>query len=402
MKLKVIFSALLAALSVSAVAQIGVPVDQAKASGLPVKPDAQVMQKAAAALPTAVGAAPATKAVPPTSLPSTSHRIIEAPKSAPVKQAPVTMKKIVTTAADGPDEDEEIAPALGGVKTAPGLPNIGGSAPVELRNAIAARINTAVDGTAAARLEDPAGPQPGELRNDIQVRAGVTEVVKISKAFLTRIITPFANPGAKTVNDMEVDVVGSTLYITPSTDEPAGLFIYDQDDPERAITLQLYPQDIPQRDISLRLVGSRPTQGGASGGGGRGEGRGAGADKSPQPYTTDIVDTLSEVAKGRVPTGFSLAKPLGNEADCVVPGAEVKLGQLIDGQRTKIAVLVLKNVSSKAIEVNEQSCYRAGVMGVSVWPNAVVDSGRETEIYVMLRHEEPSFDTGSTRPRLVK
>ena len=64
MKLKVIFSALLAALSVSAVAQIGVPVDQAKASGLPVKPDAQVMQKAAAALPTAAVAAPATKAVP--------------------------------------------------------------------------------------------------------------------------------------------------------------------------------------------------------------------------------------------------------------------------------------------------------------------------------------------------
>ncbi len=401
MNLKVIFSALLAALSVSAVAQIGVPVDQAKASGLPFKPDAHVMQKAAAALPTAAGAAPATKAVPPASLPSTSHRIIEAPKTAPVKQAPVTMKKIVTTAADGPEEDEEIAPAPAGVKPASGLPNIGGGAPVELRNAIAARINTAVDSTAAARLEDPAAPQPGELRNDIQVRAGVTEVVKISKAFLTRIITPFANPGAKTVNDMEVDVVGSTLYITPSTDEPAGLFIYDQDDPERAITLQLYPQDIPQRDISLRLVGSRPTQGGATGGG-RGEGKGAGADKSPQPYTTDIVDTLSEVAKGRVPTGFSLAKPLGNEADCVVPGAEVKLGQLIDGQRTKIAVLVLKNVSSKAIEVNEQSCYRAGVMGVAVWPNPVVDSGKETEIYVMLRHEEPSFDTGSTRPRLVK
>lgn len=394
MKLKAIVSSLLACFAIASYAQVGVPLDQAKSGGVAVKPDPALS---------------ATQPVDPAKLkvqaqpymPTTSHRIIEPPKgAAPSKPAPLVMKKVITTAADEPSVEEESSPAR--LASSP-------SDPAAIQKLVASRINSAVaanESQFAAQAAQSVFPGlqggTGELKNDITVRNGVTEIIKIPKNFLTRMITPFAKPEAKSVNDVEVEVVGSTIYLTPTSDQPIGLFVYDTEDPTSAMTLQLIPQDIPQRDISLRLVGSRPTLApGGRGGEGRGAASGPGADRGNQPYTSDIVALMVEVARGKVPSGYTLANPIGNEADCNIPGVKSTLGQLVDGQRRKVAVLVLENLTSRPIEVNEQACYRSGVVGVSIWPNPVIDPGQKTEAYILMNHQEPAFDAGSTRPKLV-
>lgn len=396
MKLKSIVSSLLASFAVASYAQVGVPLDQAKSGGLAVKPD-----PALSATPPVDPAKLKAQAQP--YMPTTSHRVIDPPKAAaPSKPAPLVMKKVITTAADEPSIEEESSPAP--LASVP-------SDPAAIQKIVANRINTAVAAneaqfSAQAGLAAQSGlpglqGATGELKNDITVRNGVTEIIKIPKNFLTRMITPFAKPEAKSVNDVEVEVVGSTLYVTPTSDQPIGLFVYDGEDPTSAMTLQLIPQDIPQRDISLRLVGSRPTLAPGRGGEGRGAASGPGADRGNQPYTSDIVALMVEVARGKVPSGYTLANPIGNEADCNIPGVKSTLGQLVDGQRRKVAVLILENLTSRPIEVNEQACYRSGVVGVSIWPNPVIDPGQKTEAYILMNHQEPAFDAGSTRPKLV-
>jgi|JI8StandDraft_1071087.scaffolds.fasta_scaffold63670_2 conjugal transfer pilus assembly protein TraK len=402
MRMKTTLTVLLAAFSLIAQAQVGLPIDQAKSAGVPVKPDAAVK----AASPAPAPAPPeANRPKPAPYMPTTSHRVIEPPKGEQPKAAtPVTMRKIVTTAADDPVEEPSLSVGTSSVsvvapKNAPAVQQMVAD---KLGTALGAtELRLAADAQAQAPLPGMQG-LTGELKNDFVVRSGVTEIIKIPKNFLTRMMTPFAKPEAKSVNDVEVEVVGSTLYVTPTSDQPIGLFVYDTEDPTRAMTLQLIPQEIPQRDISLQLVGTRPGASEGRGGSGKGALGGQQGDRGTQPYTTGVVELMADMAKGRIPTGFTMAKPVGNEADCIIPGVKAVVAQLVDGQRRKVAVMILENQSNAAIEINEQACYRNGVVGVSVWPYPVIQPGQQTEAYILMNHEEQSFDSGSMRPRLVK
>jgi conjugal transfer pilus assembly protein TraK len=398
MRMKTTLTVLLAAFSLLAQAQVGLPIDQAKNAGVPVKPDAA----AKAPSPTAPEV---NRPKPAPYMPTTSHRVIEPPKGEQTKSAtPVTMRKIVTTAADEPAEEPSlpVGPSSASVVAPKNAPAVQQMVADKLGTALGAtELRLAADPQAQSSLPGMQG-LTGELKNDFVVRSGVTEIIKIPKNFLTRMMTPFAKPEAKSVNDVEVEVVGSTLYVTPTSDQPIGLFVYDTEDPTRAMTLQLIPQEIPQRDISLQLVGTRPGASDGRGGSGKGALGGQIGDRGTQPYTTGVVELMADMAKGRIPTGFTMAKPVGNEADCIIPGVKAVVAQLVDGQRRKVAVMILENQSNAAIEINEQACYRNGVVGVSVWPYPVIQPGQQTEAYILMNHEEQSFDSGSMRPRLVK
>lgn len=226
----------------------------------------------------------------------------------------------------------------------------------------------------------------------IPVRPGVTEMIPIPSHYLTRIATPFAKPEVKTVNEVEIDVVGSVLFVSPSTDAPIGVFVFDAGDPSSAVTLQLLPQDIPQRDITLNVQGAgRGTVSGSPG---------QMAGGSSEPYTAGIVTTFADLARGRIPKGYTLTSPRKGEYRCTVPNLNIQLGQVAEGSRFRIAVFLVENVGFNAIHFDEKWCYEQGVAAVSTWPAAVLNPGERTELFVMY-HTEQEREQASERPSLL-
>lgn len=308
---------------------------------------------------------------------SVTHTIIPAKETPP--QRPVKTQKVVTKATDAdveplysPRGQEEKARAL-----------------------IANRLTSALGNMGADPLDLSSSNQNGEDKNTISVRSGVTEIIPISKNYLTRVTVPFKEPEAKTINDVDVDVVGNTLFITPQSEGTIGLFVYDKSNPQVSISLHLVPQDIPQRNITLNLATSR---GGASVAGAYNPD--AESFEHDQPFTSMVVSAFAELAKGRLPSGYSLAQPRGDEAVCQVPGMAMRLGQMVDGSTYRIAVFATKNISDRGIEINEDFCYHKGVVAAASWPLTYLEPGEQTEVYVMFKYEVP-VDAGSIRPSTI-
>lgn len=262
----------------------------------------------------------------------------------------------------------------------------------------AARVVSQTPG-AAAVAEPPPMAVPDSIvqravsptQNVITVRPGVTEMIPIPSNYLTRIATPFAKPQVRTVNEVEVDVVGSTMFISPNTDTPIGVFVFDGEEPSTAVTLQLIPQDIPQRDITLKVAGSKAKALGVGN-----EPAGAG-----ESHTAAIVQTFAELAKGRIPKGYTLTKPRADEYRCEVPNLSIRLGQVAEGTKFRIGIFLVNNVGFKPIQIDEKWCFDNGVAAISTWPVAQLNPGEQTEMFVMYQIEEEHEQT-SERPSLLQ
>lgn len=330
----------------------------------------------------------------------------QAPKGITVKEVvlPATMvrpTKVLKSELDyskEPSPAAEIAPAASSV--AAKTPRI--AEPPASSTAVvppAARVVSQTPGAAAVVEPPPIAGQDSIVQravsttqNVISVRPGFTEMIPIPSNYLTRIATPFAKPEVRTVNEVEVDVVGSTMFISPNTDTPIGVFVFDGEDPSTAVTLQLIPQDIPQRDITLKVAGSKPK---ALSGGGM-EPAGAG-----ESHTAAIVQTFAELAKGRIPKGYTLTKPRADEYRCEVPNLAIRLGQVAEGTKYRIGIFLVNNVGFKPIQVDEKWCFDNGVAAISTWPVAQLNPGEQTEMFVMYQVEEEHEQT-SERPSLLQ
>lgn len=233
--------------------------------------------------------------------------------------------------------------------------------------------------------------------NSITIQPGTTEIVPISRNFINRIVTPWASARADTINNAKLKVEGSVVLVSAQGDEPIGLFVADENNPEQAASLQLVPADIPMRDIRLK-VGAGATSSGSR------QGNSAAAKwETSQPYVVTLLEIAAEVAKGRLPNGYALAEtPRQRYASiCRMPGFDVRLEQSIEGSSASIHVFAVRNVSDAGREIVEQNCYVDGqVIGVAAWPNGFVEPSQETELYVMTKtqYEAPAE---SARPRVI-
>lgn len=230
------------------------------------------------------------------------------------------------------------------------------------------------------------------LSSTVTVKSGTTEIIPIAANFLTRIVTPFKKPEVKTANDVEIDVVGSTVFLLPTTDMPAGVFIFDQAEPESAITLQLIPQDIPQRDINLRLVGGNSNYGDA----GQKHGKG-----SEDPHSTNLMNILIDLAKGKIPKSFALASEKNMDAyRCDLPGLHSSVGQVLESSQFRVAVSLVQNNGFRQAVIDEKWCARSGVAAIAAWPNVVLEPGEMTELFVIHYNANNQSPAGE-RPSLI-
>ena len=237
-------------------------------------------------------------------------------------------------------------------------------------------------------------------RTQLVVLPGATEIVRIARSFPNRFVTPFESAEVVTTDEnLTHDGVGGAVIVATGSDRPIGIFIQDKFS-DRAIPLVLVPEDIPQRDIKLILDDSwgtpqlRANPDSAQGA----------VPSAQSDYVDYVKAVMRSLAKGDVPDGHALS-PVQPELapQCQIPGLSLRLGQMLEGGKSRIAVYTARNLTESVVPVQETGCYRVGVLAVAAFPRPVLEPGQDTEIYVLLRKETASERASAKRrPVLVQ
>lgn len=238
----------------------------------------------------------------------------------------------------------------------------------------------------------------------IETIQGVNEIVTIGKNDLNRFVTPFESIKIRTAaaeDELVSKVDGNVVYLGAT--KRSGVFI-SEIGTDRAISLTLVPDDVPPRDIYLKFNRSSniPSQltkmtKVTAKSGGDGDHR----TGKTQSHVDVVKDLFREIALGKIPSGYNLTPPKAGEFKCHIPGFRMRLGQSIEGARTKVMVFRAENSSQlKEAVIDEQYCYKRGVVAISAWPDVVVGPGEATEVFVMINVDDGP-PPGAERPSLI-
>lgn len=240
-------------------------------------------------------------------------------------------------------------------------------------------------GNMPRELTAPAGAsaaEQGDSNVAITVTPGAAEIVRIASGFLNRIITPFENPKLLSVNPVEVQKEGSSLYVAVSSDRPVGVHVLsnDPEDP-RSISLTLIPARIPPRTVTLKWPDGK----------GFAATPAAGAKakhwEESAPYEETLLELVGVIARGEIPEGYSLAEH-PTALPCALPGLRFETGQRLTGTHFSVFVLRATNTTRSSLEIySHGGCNLPGVVLVAPWPSAYLEPQASTELYVAVSND---------------
>ena len=132
------------------------------------------------------------------------------------------------------------------------------------------------------------------------------------------------------------------------------------------------------------------------------------SDPRQDDHKQRVINLLTPVALGEVPSGFSLQEdrlsriPASEQSPCHF-NMYAKMGQRLVGARELIDVVLVKNDKSYGQVVADQQCLADGVIATALFDKAYLQPGEETELYIIrdkLFQERQTRVT--TRPSLIK
>ncbi|MTJ94329.1 MAG: hypothetical protein F8N36_15935 [Desulfovibrio sp.] len=261
-----------------------------------------------------------------------------------------------------------------------------------------------------AVVQNPSDQITQEMLQPIRLvmRPGVVQIVPVAVSHLNRLVTPFVKPKLHTTADLTLDVKGSVIYVSSSTQSTASVYITEGDNEELALELTLVFRQIPPKEVTLALpedVTAPVPSKMSSVGSGATDGR-DGDPNGQMPYVADIRQAMRLAALGKVPDGYTLRKL--NRFDvmpyCSLPpglNVEWQHAQVLDGGETQILVGVLRNGTEGPMEPAEYWCGTAEVMAVAFWPRNYLEAGQETELMIMRHRIRPEMN-GTVRPSLIR
>ncbi len=255
----------------------------------------------------------------------------------------------------------------------------------------------------------------------VNVPPGGNVVLPVSRGLQNRISTSFKNASVSTSTPAEeasIFVNGGDVFISTNTDKPIGIMLSEDQVPESTYNLTLVPLDVPGAMISVTTSLSPSMQ----------AKRETSLDKrnyeemlarsqseelAPSDPKQDdhkqrIIDLLTPVALGEVPSGFSLQQdrlsriPASEQSPCNF-NMYAKLGQRLVGSRELIDVILVKNDKPYGQIVADQQCMAEGVIASALFDKAYLQPGEETELYIVrdkLFKEREARVT--TRPSLIR
>ena len=237
-----------------------------------------------------------------------------------------------------------------------------------------------------------------DTRLTITVQEGTTEVINVSRGYLNRIVTPFENPKLVTVNSIQFQKEGSSLFVSASGEAPVGVHIMSNDPADaRSISLALVPSPIPPRTIELRWPGQVADPVVA-----RITAQRAERWEESQPYVDGLVDLFGTIARGEVPPGYALANATDG-LTCEIPGLAVEIGQRLTGSHFSVYVMRVTNPGSTGVEILQHAgCRSSRVLAVAPWPNAYLAPMTSTELYVVVSNAPEPVPIDNLRPSLLQ
>lgn len=271
-------------------------------------------------------------------------------------------------------------------------------------------VSSATPGTASADQKAKVQPTP-ELPKDINlpgdsdakditVKSGVTQIVKISKSYLNRFITPFQNPILPTTSDFDYYVSDNIVYLTPKGPEPISAFITDKNNQKTSINVLLVPDNIMPREIVFHVEGIDNTSENLS------------TDaleemlklngNKTDNYLDQITNLMTDVAKGNIPQGYSQSEVKRSKSpQCRFSQMESAPLQSYESINRRLIVYKVTNRADANQPITESACYRKGVVAVAAYPYVNLGPNQSTELYV-LTDKSYSVETTQKREILVK
>jgi conjugal transfer pilus assembly protein TraK len=229
------------------------------------------------------------------------------------------------------------------------------------------------------------GLLPGEKRpmmaNVVRVASHYNEVLYVSSGFPNRISTPFAAPKLIDNSEVEWQVQGQSLYLSPkSPEKPVGIFVTGSGVNDPVVSLTLIPRNLPAQTIILQLDEDRSSTAGAEQSG-ESEDVPGGISGKASSYMDRLRGILRHIVMGKTPAGFSeglLPMAVGRRDALLVMPEKRYSGQHLD-----VFMYRVENVGPEEIELAEPSFYRDGVRAVSIYPVIKLRKGMSTSVYVL-------------------
>ncbi|PIV81624.1 conjugal transfer protein TraK [bacterium CG17_big_fil_post_rev_8_21_14_2_50_64_8] len=237
------------------------------------------------------------------------------------------------------------------------------------------------------------GLLPGEKRpmmaNVVRVTSHYNEVLYVSAGFPNRISTPFAAPKLIDNSEVEWQVQGQSLYISPkSAEKPVGIFVTGAGANDPVVSLTLIPRNIPAQTIILQMDEDLASAAASSQPG----------ESEASSYTDRLRGILRHVVMGKTPAGFSeglLPVAVGRMDALLVMPEKRYSGQHLDVFKYRV-----ENVGQTEIELAESSFYRDGVRAVSIYPVIKLRKGMSTSVFVL--SDKAALAETSAEPALAR
>lgn len=244
-------------------------------------------------------------------------------------------------------------------------------------------------------------------QNEIVIKPGTNEIIRVAVNHLNRIVTPFESPKVTTVKSVTTEVKDNVIYIATGEEDPITLFITEGDVQDLAISLTLIPQKIPPREISLRMPPDALHRIAAAGS------RKAENWETSQPYISTIEALFKSVALQEIPPGYRMSSeefnvsPVCREADLDKGFSHKGLsfsfkgGQVLVGHHLVMHIGVVSNITTRPIEFVNALCGDWNVAAVATFPHQIILPGESTEVYVAIK-KNYQRDIRQQRPSLIK
>ena len=219
----------------------------------------------------------------------------------------------------------------------------------------------------------------------LQVFPGQQQPVTLSRLHLNRIVTPFPAPQIRTIDQADIRIEGSVIYLSSQQEEPFVVYITPHDSEAHALSLLVTPLDVPPKEIQLTLSNqwqqklhhNKET---------------AKRFEEAGDYQQTITEVLSTLVKGQVPEGYELGKPHKTTTQpCQQDGLSFDFakGQQVQGHHFNVLVGTARNTTEKPLTFHEHNCHSQNVAAVSMWPKNTLYPGQRRELFVLLNASEP-------------
>lgn len=250
------------------------------------------------------------------------------------------------------------------------------------------------DSQVSGQIEQP------QFITEMEIQEKVPNMVQLSLNQTNRLVTPFANPELyPQINDLEFNIEGSVLYVSPKGEGPYTVYIRDEGREDVVVPLVLISGNIPPRNLTLHLKG-------------RGRVRPVSKKEtvslvSDMEYMQLIKEAFKSLAKKQVPTGFTLNSGIErSQRPFHLATQDIRVnfanGQFLSGAEVDIIIGTVENDGAQTVQLDETWFNENNrTAAVAFWPYVSLHPKQATEVYVAVRRRADVTEY-TDRPSLVE